>query len=121
MWTMKGSNERKARATPGNSRMLPRAVPPPVQEPLGHLPQGQAQGAVAGRVVLDAQVRQRLQQGELVGGHEIALLQQPLQLAQERDLVDALVDPGHGYFSQYAAFAGMTCRTPPRGSSASPR
>jgi hypothetical protein len=69
--------------------------------------------------VLQAQVRERVQQRELVRRDEVAFGEQALEFPQKLELADRLV--GHcSVLSQYAALSGMTHRTPPRGSSTSP-
>jgi hypothetical protein len=51
--------------------------------------------------------------GELVGGNELALRKQALEVYEKTDL---LLGAGRHHFFQYGAFSPMTHRIPPRGS-----
>jgi hypothetical protein len=69
---------------------------------------------------LNRDVRQREQEGILVGGYELTLGQQSLEVGQKLELLLGSWF-AHEEFSQYTALSGMTHRMPPRGSGTSPR
>ena len=71
-------------------------------------------------LALKAQIRERVQQRELVGRDEVAFGQQALKFPQKLKLGDR--GGAHGsVLCQCAALSGSTQRMPPRGSLTSPR
>ena len=96
-----------------------RLRPVVLDELLGDRAQRHAQRAVGRGLALEAQIRERVQQRELVGRDEVAFGEQALKFPQKLELADR----GGVHWSvlcQYAALSGSTQRMPPRGSLTSP-
>lgn len=91
-------------------------LPPVVAgEAFGDRPGRQFQGVAGVVAALEGEVGKGEEEGVLVGGDEVALGEDALELREEVEL-----RLGGGEAHQYFAFPGTTHLTPPRGSSTSP-